>query len=542
MKPQSGWLGSHKKAEGTAGSRRLARLMSPLAAAALTVATLFAAIPVANAGGPAEPQVRLYIMSQCPFAKQVVASFTEILPKLAGDVRFNMDFIGEVTADGLTSMHGPNEVEGDVVAICLQKLWPEDYAWLKTLSCMMNDMRGIPNNWQRCAQEQGATEAIVQKVSACQVGGEGRGMLADSFKRSKEAGARGSPTMVFNGSTYTGGRTPMAVMRAVCGSMVSGSQPAACAALPPVQPVKALVISDERCTERSCETQRLEKSLSSMIPGLQVEKRLDWSSGEAKEICEREGIRLLPAYLFDRAFENSEEADSVKRYLKPTSSGKYVLLNTGAEFDPKAEICTNGLDDTGDGLADCDDAACRDSFVCRPEVPGQVEMFVMSQCPFAGKAFLALNELWPSFQGTLTVKLHFIGTDSGGKPGSMHGAGEVWGDILFQCVEREVRSDAKLVGFLACMAADLRNIEGRWKECAAKAGVTDVAIAQIEICTSNPGAEAALLKDFKVASSLRVTGSPTWVVNGKHKFNGIVADAIRKQICAQNPALPGCAM
>lgn len=513
-----------------------------LLATAALILPLLGAMPLASAGGPADTTVRLHIMSQCPFAKQVVAGFASMLPKFGGDVTFSLDFIGEDGADGLTSMHGPLEVEGDVVAICLLKHWPTDYGGLKTLACMMNDMRSIPNNWTGCAEKLGASKAIVQEVVACQEAGEGRKMLAASFRRSKEAGARGSPTLVFNGAAYAGARTETAMMRAICSGLPSKSLPAACAALPPVKPVMALVVADRRCFERSCETQRLEKSLSGMIPGLQVDKRMDWSSVEAQELCEREGIKLLPAYLFDRAFENSEEADSVKRYLQPTTSGRYVRLNTGAEFDPKAEICTNGLDDTGDGLADCGDPACENSLVCRPEVSDQVELFVMSQCPYAGKAFLALNELWPSFQGALTLKLHFIGTDSNGKAGSMHGQHEVWGDILFQCVERQVRSGPELVGFLACMSGDLKNLEGRWKECAAKAGMTDPAVQRILACTENPGAEAALLEDFRVAAALRITGSPTWVVNGKHKFNGIVADAIRQQICAHNPALPGCGM
>ena len=46
--------------------------------------------------------------------------------------------------------------------------------------------------------------------------------------------------------------------------------------------------------------------------------------------------------------------------------------------------------------------------------------------------------------------------------------------------------------------------------------------------------------DIKIGNALRVTGSPTWIVNGKHKFSGLDAETIRANFCKHNAGFKGC--
>ena len=49
-----------------------------------------------------------------------------------------------------------------------------------------------------------------------------------------------------------------------------------------------------------------------------------------------------------------------------------------------------------------------------------------------------------------------------------------------------------------------------------------------------------LEENLKVANSLAIGSSPTWLANSKYKFAGIDAQTIKTNLCAHNPTLKGC--
>jgi hypothetical protein len=127
--------------------------------------------------------------------------------------------------------------------------------------------------------------------------------------------------------------------------------------------IKLIVLNDERCVE--CEIDPLIMQLEQMLGKLNVTK-YDYSSVEGKGLYETFELDLLPVLLFDKAVEKSENYAQVQPYME--TYGDYLSLRFGAFFDPTKEICDNNVDDTGNGLVDCEDPDCNETLLCNPEI------------------------------------------------------------------------------------------------------------------------------------------------------------------------------
>jgi predicted DsbA family dithiol-disulfide isomerase len=489
----------------------------------------------AGALGEANPTgkkiaLQFYVMSQCPFGTQVMDGAFPMLKKMGNWVDFRMDFIGQVSGETLTSMHGDNEVKGDIIELCLQK-YMENYGYIDTVACMNKAMREIPNNFEKCAGEAGVAAEKLAEVKKCIDGDEGKTLLKESFNKAQQAGASGSPTIFLNNKPYRGGRGEKDFMRGLCAEFTD-AKPEECGKIPPPVKVEGIVLKDKRCTDRNCDTSRLEGSFTSMFPGLTL-KVLDYADEEGKKLYEAEGIQYLPVILFDTNIEKAEGSDRLARFLKPSKSGTFKVFQGRANFDPKAEICDNKIDDTGDGVIDCDDATCKNTLACRPEVPGQLEVFVMSQCPFGVKALNAMKEVLEAFGADVKFQIHYIGDEQNGAPTSMHGQGEVDENIRELCVIKNYPENNKYMEYILCRNQNIR--DANWQACA----VNGIEAAKIEACFNGEGKQM-LLDDYKVAKGLGIGASPTWIANGKFQFSGVDAATIGRNICQHNSAFAGC--
>lgn len=87
--------------------------------------------------------------------------------------------------------------------------------------------------------------------------------------------------------------------------------------------------------------------------------------------------------------------------------------------------------------------------------------------------------------------------------------------------------------YILCRNQSRRN--ENWEACA----TGQIAGSQIEQCVS---AEGRILheRDIAVADALGIDASPSWIVNGKHKFQGLDAETIRENFCQHNPDVAGC--
>lgn len=297
-----------------------------------------------------------------------------------------------------------------------------------------------------------------------------------------------------------------------------------------VKGITMVVLNDERCGA-DCDTTQLVSQLKTLFPEATV-KELDYSSKDGKALFESTKVQYLPAVLFTDTINTSANYAQVQQYL--VTAGNYLSLRIGASFDPKAEICDNGIDDNANGIVDCADPECQDSLLCRPEKNASLMVFIMSDCPYGKKAVEALKELVGNFNNTFSYEVHYIASENNGTFSSLHGAYEAAEDVVQLCVKKY--SPNQWLDYINCRS--IQGISGNdWHTCANQ---TNVDIAKVETCASGEEGKELLRQDIKIAQSLNIGASPTWIANNKYQFGGIDAETVKTQFCQYNSGLAGC--
>ncbi len=510
------------------------RILSLFAVAALVIMVTGCkekAATEAAAPAPAETvELSMHIMSQCPFGAQVQKGIAPVIAKLGPALKFNMIYIGDEAQPGvLTSMHGENEVKGNKYQLCAVKYAPAKY--MDVVVCMANDMRNIPQNFEKCATDNQVDPA---PIKACAEGQEGTDLVSASFKLSKEKGARGSPTIFLNGEKYQGGRTDMEFLRSICNAYKT-AKPEACKDIPEPKKIPVTVLSDKRCTK--CFPDRILSQLKNMFPGMEA-KTLDYNDPEGKALYDslkEQGVKMLPAFLFDPIVAEDPGFQQVKRFV--TDAGTYKLLQVGAKFDPTAEICDNQIDDDADTKVDCADEDCAGQVECRQAIEKRLDVFVMSQCPFGVKALDAMVEVLDAFKDDgITFQINYIAEElPDGTFKALHGQPEVDENIRELCAIKYYPKNHKYMEYISCRNKDIRSAE--WQKCA----VNGIDVKVMEKCFSGDEGKKLHSANIKAAKELAIGASPTWLANNKNKFSGVAPEQIKKQFCDFNKDLKGCA-
>ncbi len=483
--------------------------------AASASASVAAEAPPKPAKNPGAVPVELYVMSQCPYGVEAVNGIKPAIDKLGADVDLALEYIGQEDASGnLTSMHGPAEVKGNIAQLCALRHAPDKA--MDLIACQNENMRQVDSNWEPCAKKVGANAAALK---TCIEGAEGKKLLSESYKRAEAKGASGSPTIYIGGKPYEGRRTSDAYLRAICDAH-KGPAPKACAELPPLATVNVIVLSDKRCAE--CDGSRLAQAVGSRIakPAVRV---LDYTEEEGRKLHEEVGGGNLPMLLFDDTLDADKEASEAIG-AGTQRKGKYRTLNVGGMWNP---ICA---DPNG-----CSHADCKATLSCRPEAKNTLEVFVMSQCPYGVMALNAMEEVLKNFGAGLKFKVHYIanGTAEAGFQ-ALHGQPEVDENIRGLCAIKHYGASNKYMDYIWCRNKDIRS--EAWESCT---GSNGIAQAKIKSCFEGEGKKLHE-NDIKIATALGIGASPTWLVNGRHKFSGIDAETIRKNVCEHNPGLKGC--
>jgi len=348
----------------------------------------------ANVEVTGEPvELEFYVMSQCPYGTQVLDAIYPVLNTLGGNVDFKVDYIVSENADGsFDSLHGEPEVLGNIAQLCAMEYEPEKY--MDMVVCMNENYQQIPGNWESCAQSAGLD---VSSIKTCYEGNEGKELLSASALRAESVGATGSPTMYLNGQLYQGGRESNDFLRALCANLEGvsacenipecsadsdcplqegmvptcvnpGQENAACEYSEDVK-MEAIVLSDERCgLECDQVTDELAMILQQNFFTGVTYRYVDYSDG-GKELMERLGITTLPTFVFEDSVADSfawkQGGAQFQSAFQKSDDFYYIISDAiGVSFDPSAEICDNGVDDTGNGLVDCEDETCSNKLVC----------------------------------------------------------------------------------------------------------------------------------------------------------------------------------
>jgi glutaredoxin len=287
--------------------------------------------------------------------------------------------------------------------------------------------------------------------------------------------------------------------------------------------VNVFVLSDKRCPD--CETDKIAEGIKSKIEK-PVLKILDYGDPDGRKLYDEIKPGALPIVAFDATLR--EDADSWEELggsAKP--AGSYSYIPAGGRVDARVRR-RRRLQQGG----------VQESVACRKEVPNKLEVFVMSQCPYGVKALDAMQEVLKNFGD----KLEFSRSSSSATATLRRGSR--------RCTarRRSTRTCArsarfkhyakknKFMGLHLVRNKDIRSAD--WKKCTG--GTTGIDTAKIQKCSEGDEGKKLLEASYKLASSMGIGGSPTWMANNKHKFSGIDAETVRKNVCQHNASLQGC--
>jgi len=189
-----------------------------------------------------KPDVKLYIMSFCPYGNGAEQAFNSVIHKLAESINFEPIYIiydesispqysaqnteyCMVDEKNITycSMHGINELKQGIREIAVYKLYGTE-KWADYVSAVDQkcSLQNIEECWKSAAEEIGLNTSEIEAYYNEHL----YEILADQKEKTFSAKKFGSPSIVINGQDYSGSRTPEAFKTAICSAFIT--QPENC--------------------------------------------------------------------------------------------------------------------------------------------------------------------------------------------------------------------------------------------------------------------------------------------------------------------------
>lgn len=157
--------------------------------------------------------------------------------------------------------------------------------------------------------------------------------------------------------------------------------------------------------------------------------------------------------------------------------------------------------------------------------PAKLEFFVMSKCPYGVQVEKAVAPVIDKLGDNVDFHITYIGQKQGDQLSSMHGPGEVTGDIAQLCTN-QVAPD-KYVKMIACQDEDPSHVDTNWESCGKKLGIDTGAV---KACMDSKGSKL-LAASFDEAQARGATGSPTMFLNGKPYEGGRKTNDFMRALC-----------
>jgi len=181
------------------------------------------------------PDVKLFVMSFCPFGTQAELFMKPIYDALKNNANFSLIFIVNVNGNNLSSvssLHGSLEVLEDARQICIQKLYGKDTLWNYVenfdKNCYPNSVESRDLYTACTLNEEKKLNINSTLIQNCMNSSEVIQTLKKYQNLTQQYNVYGSPTLVINNSTYNDnfGRSIQAYQKAICLAFLS--PPSAC--------------------------------------------------------------------------------------------------------------------------------------------------------------------------------------------------------------------------------------------------------------------------------------------------------------------------
>lgn len=172
-----------------------------------------------------------------------------------------------------------------------------------------------------------------------------------------------------------------------------------------------------------------------------------------------------------------------------------------------------------------------------------IELFVMSFCPFGVQAENAMEPVVNLLGTKADIKIRYIATvngDSVDSVKSLHGLVEAKEDLRQLCIAKYYPQD--LWPYLMDFDKNCQNtLKDASSAAACGANITrtlTIDNQKIETCASGSEGLALLKADEAITSNLKITGSPTLLMNGQKFVGQRTADAYKQGICSRFETAP----
>lgn len=178
-------------------------------------------------------------------------------------------------------------------------------------------------------------------------------------------------------------------------------------------------------------------------------------------------------------------------------------------------------------MGDKKDAAAKD--IPKSDMP-QVDLYVMSFCPFGNKAEDTLNSAYSLLKDKVNFNFHYIVSTSGEEIQSLHGPKEVSQNEREACALKQYGKD-KWMAFVTYVNTNCGSDGSCWEAGAKSLGMDST---KISACVNSEG--VALMKaNEKDSNAASASGSPTMTINGvetKVVYQYGNSEAYKQAICS----------
>lgn len=176
------------------------------------------------------PDVKLFVMSFCPYGTQAELFMKPIYDSLKEKANFSLIFIVNVNGNNLSdvnSLHGPLEVLEDARQICIQKIYGKDVLWNYVenfdKNCYPNSIQNRESYLACALNEEKKLNINSTIIQNCMNSSDVIQVFKTHQALVEHYNVFGSPTLVINNSTYNDdfGRSSAAYQKAICLAFLS---------------------------------------------------------------------------------------------------------------------------------------------------------------------------------------------------------------------------------------------------------------------------------------------------------------------------------
>jgi hypothetical protein len=484
---------------------------------------------------PVHAEATVFIMCLCPHSADLMRTLVELKKEMGYSLQLSIGYLGVLDENGdLDPGMGQAEIEAAKVQTCVG-MKMGDEPWIDFLECLYDSdrWRAMPSGWRECAEACDVDEDVVNE---CLESGEGAAVLAQAYGVSTASGILASPALIIDGHLYLGVRSKEALLRYLCYEAGKPeTRPPLCGGVEPPAPIGAMLLFDSRCQDASmCDVYKERGLVERLIPGLQISE-VDFDTKEGRHLYDLiqktgAGIVELPLLILDNEIDPTGElSEQLSQYLIPFGKGYMIAMGNG--WNPLAEICDNGEDDTLDGKIDCEDPACSEKLSCRKEEKRRLDLFIMSGCPFAAKVLPEVDHVLDHFENdrkSIEFSLQFVGDVEGDKLSSMHGEEEIKENLRMICAQKLYARKYRFMEYVKCRTDTFDS--PAWEPCVPKGMDKKL----LERCAEGRQGFELLKKSFELSNRLGIRGSPSWLLNNRLAMEGRTAKEIIEGFCEHN--------